>query len=187
MLTEKKEICKLNLFIIAIMKTIFYFYALAVLAAVFALNSCGGIESKEQVEKRSVKAIQAYLDKHLEGYGCNVVELTVAKADTLSAEKLTEGLDVALRLYGVFKEKHCHEVLNDTKKKIKNLPMVIIYTWSIYVKSEEYPEIEDRVSMYGVYNADTKKIDVSTEPYKVWCPEVPRAYSEAVTLLKELL
>lgn len=169
------------------MKTFFYFYALAVLAAVFALNSCGGIESKEQVEKRSVKAVQAFMDKHLEGYGCKVIALTVIKADTLSAEKLTEGLDVALRLYDVFKEKHCHDVLNDTKQKIKNLPMVIIYTWSVYVKSEEYPEIEDKVRMYGVYNADTKKINVSTEPYKVWCPEVPTAYSGAVTLLKELL
>ena len=169
------------------MKTIYYYYVLAILAAVFALNSCGGIESKEQVEKRSKKAVQAYIDKHLEGYGCNVVELTVAKADTLSAEKLTEGLDVALRLYGVFKEKHCHEVLNDTKKKIKNLPMVIIYSWSVYVQSEEYPEIEDRVKMYGVYNADTKKVVVSNEPYERWCPEVPTAYSEAITLLKELL
>lgn len=169
------------------MKKIYYYYVLAVLAAVFALNSCGGIESKEQVEKRSVKAVQAFLDEHLEGYGCKVAELTVTKADTLSAEKLTEGLDAALRLYSVFKEKHCHEVVNDTKQKIKNLPMVIIYAWSVYVKSEEYPEIEDRVRMYGVYNADTKKIDVSTEPYKVWCPEVPTAYSGAIALLKELL
>ena len=169
------------------MKTIYYYYVLAVLGLVFAFNSCGGIESKERVEKRSMKAVQAYLDKHLEGYGCKVVELTVISADTLSAEKLTEGLDAALRLYDVFKEKHCHEVLNDTKKKIKNLPMVIIYTWSVYVKSEEYPEIEDRVSMYGVYNADTKKVAVSNEPFKRWCPEVPTAYSEAVTLLKELL
>lgn len=177
----------MNQLIIVIMKTIYYFYALTVLAAVFALNSCGGIESKEQVEKRSVKAVQAFLDEHLEGYGCKVVELTVTKADTLSAEKLTEGFDVALRSYNVFKDKHCYEIVNDTKQKIKNLPMVIIYTWSIYVKSEEYPEIEDKVRMYGVYNADTKKINVSTEPYKVWCPEVPAAYSGAVTLLKELL
>lgn len=169
------------------MKTIYYYYVLAVLGLVFSLNSCESIESKEKAEKRSVKAVQAFLDEHLEGYGCKVVELTVTKADTLSAEKLTEGLDAALRLYDVFKEKHCHEVLNDTKQKIKNLPMVIIYSWSVYVKSEEYPEIEDKVRMYGVYNADTKKIDVSTEPYKVWCPEVPTAYSEAVTLLKELL
>ena len=169
------------------MKAIYYYYVLAVLGLAVLLNSCGGIESKGQAEKRSVKAVQAFLDEHLEGYGCKVVELTVTKADTLSAEKLTEGLDAALRLYDVFKKKHCHEVLNDTKQKIKNLPMVIIYSWSVYVKSEEYPEIEDKVRMYGVYNADTKKIDVSTEPYKVWCPEVPTAYSEAVTLLKELL
>lgn len=169
------------------MKTNCYYYVLAILAAVFALNSCGGIESKEQVEKRSIKAVQAFIDKHLEGYGCKVAELTVTGADTLSAEKLTDGLDAALRLYNVFKDKHCHEVLNDTKKKIKNLPMVIIYSWSVHVKSEEYPEIEDKVRMYGVYNADTKKIDVSTEPYRRWCPEVPTAYSEAITLLKELL
>ena len=169
------------------MKTIYYFYALAVLAAVFALNSCGGIESKEQVKKRSVKAIQAYLDKHLEGYGCNVVELTVTRADTLSADNINKGLDAALRLYGAFNNEHVNEVLNDTKKKIKNLPMVIIYSWSVYVQSEEYPEIEDRVKMYGVYNADTKKVVVSNEPYERWCPEVPTAYSEAITLLKELL
>lgn len=169
------------------MKTIYYYYILAVLAAVFVLNSCGNIESKGQVEKRSVKAVQAYIDKCMEGYGCKVTELTVTKADTLSAEKLTEGLDAALRLYNVFKDKHWHEVLNDTKQKVKSLPMVIIYSWSIDVQSDKYPEIKDRVRMYGVYNADTKKIDVSTEPYKLWCPEVPTAYSEAVTLLKELL
>lgn len=169
------------------MKTIYYYYVLAILAAVFALNSCGGIESKEQVEKRSKKAVQAYIDKHLEGYGCKVTELTVTRADTLSADNINKGLDAALRLYGVFNNEHVNEVLNDTKKKIKNLPMVIIYSWSVYVQSEEYPEIEDRVKMYGVYNADTKKVVVSNEPYERWCPEVPTAYSEAITLLKELL
>lgn len=169
------------------MKTIYYYYILAILAAVFALNSCSDIESKEQVDKRSIKAVQAYIDKCLEGYGCKVIGLTVTGADTLSAEKLTEGLDAALRLYDVFENKHCNEVLNDTKQKVKSLPMVIIYSWSIDVQSDKYPEIKDKVRMYGVYNADTKKVTVSNEPFKRWCPEVPTAYSEAVTLLKELL
>lgn len=169
------------------MKARYYYYILAILAAVFALNSCGGIESKEQVEKRSKKAVQTYIDKHLEGYGCKVTELTVTRADTLSADNINKGLDAALRLYGAFNNEHVNKVLNDTKKKIKNLPMVIIYSWSVYVQSEEYPEIEDRVKMYGVYNADTKKVVVSNEPYERWCPEVPTAYSEAITLLKELL
>ena len=43
------------------MKTMYYYYVLAVLGAVFSLNSCDTIESEGKIEERNMEATKAYL------------------------------------------------------------------------------------------------------------------------------
>lgn len=54
------------------MKTMYYYYVLAVLGAVFSLNSCDTVESSEKIEERNRAATTAYISNMYGGIDCEV-------------------------------------------------------------------------------------------------------------------
>ena len=68
------------------MKTMYYYYVLAVLGLVFSFNSCDTIESKEKIEERNREATTAYLSNMYGGLNCEVEKIDVHGTDTISAE-----------------------------------------------------------------------------------------------------
>ena len=168
------------------MKTIYYYYVLAVLGAVFSLNSCDTIESKEKVEERNRKATTAYLSDMYGGLSCEIEEIDVYGTDTLSAENFINGMEYALEVFGDVANKEQITLLYDMKRRLKGQPTIILCTYEVTYKIEFAPEKSRTELLYGLYNARSREFIVSDEYFGRWDKNIPKIYSEVITLIKAL-
>lgn len=168
------------------MKTIYYYYILAILAAVFALNSCSDIESKEQVEKRSRAALKEYFSDYYGGVECEIKTLKEYRADTLSAAYLREGIKIAVDIYGSVANGEQMEVINGLDRQLIGQPTIIIYSWNVTFRIKMSPAWDETQNVYGLYNTRTKELKLSRDGFKKWNPAIPEPYSKAIVLLNEL-
>lgn len=168
------------------MKTVYYYYVLAVLGAVFSLNSCESMESKEKVEERNREATTAYLSNMYGGLNCEVEKIDVYGTDTISAECFIRGMECALETFGDVANKEQITLLYDMKRRLKGQPTIILFKYEATYKMEFAPEKSRTERLYGLYNARSREFVVSDEYFGRWDKNIPKIYSEVITLIKEL-
>ena len=168
------------------MKTIYYYYVLAVFGAVFSLNSCDTIESSEKIEERNRAATMEYLTNLYGGLNCEVEKIDVYGTDTLSAEYFISGMEYVLERFGDVVNKEQITLLDDMKRRLKGQPTIILFTYEATYKMEFAPEKSRTERLYGLYNSRSREFIVSDEYFGRWDKNIPRIYSEVITLIKEL-
>ena len=168
------------------MKTMYYYCVLAVLGAVFSLNSCDTIESSEKIEERNRAATTAYLSNMYGGLSCEVEKIDVYGTDTLSAEYFTRGIELVLDQFGDVANKEQITLLYDMKQRLKGQPTIILFTYEATYKMEFAPENSRTERLYGLYNSRSREFIVSDEYFGRWDKNIPKIYSEVITLIKAL-
>lgn len=168
------------------MKTMYYYYVLAVLGLVFSLNSCDTIESSEKIEERNRAATTAYLTNMYGGIDCEVEKIDVHGTDTISAECFIRGMDSVLETFGDVANKEQITLLYDMKRRLKGQPTIILFTYEATYKMEFAPEKSRTERLYGLYNARSREFIVSDEYFGPWDKNIPEIYSEVITLIKAL-
>lgn len=164
----------------------YYYYVLAVLGAVFSLNSCDTIESKEKIEERNRAATTAYLSDMYGGLDCEVEKIDVRVTDTISAECFIKGMESVLERLGDVVNKEQITLLYDMKRRLKGQPTIIIFTYEATYKMEFAPEKSRTERLYGLYNSRSREFIVSDEYFGRWDKNIPEIYSEVITLIKAL-
>ena len=168
------------------MKTIYYYYVLAVLGLVFSLNSCDTVESSEKIEERNRAATTAYLSNMYGGLSCEVEKIDVHGTDTISAECFIRGMERVLETLGDVANKEQITLLYDMKRRLKGQPTIIIFTYEATYKMEFAPENSRTERLYGLYNSRSREFIVSDEYFGRWDKNIPEIYSEVITLIKAL-
>lgn len=167
------------------MKTIYYYYVLAVLGLVFSLNSCDTIESKEKIEERRRAATMEYLT-NLYGLRCEIEEIHICRTETLSAKQFTKEME---RLMDIFKDvanKRQMNFLMDMKWRLKDQPTIILYSFDVKYNSEFQPEKIMEERLCGLYNARSKEFVVDDSMLRFWDENIPKIYGEIMWLKEEL-
>ena len=168
------------------MKTIYYYCVLTVLGTVFSLNSCDTIESSEKIDERNRAATAAYLSNMYGGLNCEVEKIDVYGTDTISAECFINGMDSALETFGDVANKEQITLMYDMKRRLKGQPTIILFTYEATYKMEFAPEKSRTERLYGLYNARSREFIVSDEYFGRWDKNIPKIYSEVITLIKAL-
>lgn len=161
-----------------------YYYILAVLGLVFSLNSCDTVESSEKIEERSRAATTAYLSNMYGGLSCEVEKIDVYGTDTLSAEYFTRGIELVLDQFGDVANKEQITLLYDMKRRLKGQPTIILFNYEVTYKMEFAPEKSRTEYLHGLYNARSREFIVSDEYFDRWDKNIPKIYSEVITLIK---
>ena len=167
------------------MKTMYYYYVLAVLGAVFSLNSCDTIESEGKIEERNMAATTAYLSNMYGGLSCEVEKIDVYRTDTLSAEYFTRGIELMLDIVSDVATPRQISFLYDMKRRLKGQPTIILYSYEATYKMEFAPEKSRTEQLYGLYNASSMEFIVSDEHFSRWNENIPKIYNEMLMLIKE--
>ena len=167
------------------MKTIYYYYVLAVLWLVFSLNSCDTIESSDKREERNRAATAAYLANKYGGLSCEVEKIDVYRTDTLSAEYFTRGIELMLDIVSDVATPRQISFLYDIKRRLKGQPTIILYSYEATYKMEFAPEKSRTEQLYGLYNASSMEFIVSDEHFSRWNENIPKIYNEMLMLIKE--
>lgn len=168
------------------MKTVYYYYILAVLGLVFAFNSCESVESKEKIDERNRAATTAYLSNMYGGLNCEVEKIDVYGTDTISADCFIRGVECALETFGDVANKEQITLLYDMKRRLKGQPTIILFKYEVTYKMEFAPEKSRTERLYGLYNARNREFIVSDEYFGRWDKNIPQIYSEVMTLIKAL-
>ena len=168
------------------MKTMYYYYVLAVLGAVFSLNSCDTIESSKKIEERNRAATIAYLSNMYGGLNCEVEKIDVYRTDTLSAEYFTRGIELMLDIVSDVATPRQISFLYDMKRRLKGQPTIILFHYEATYKMEFAPEKSRTDQLYGLYNAKSREFIVSDEHFCRWNENIPKIYNEMLTLIKEI-
>lgn len=168
------------------MKTIYYYCVLTVLGTVFSLNSCDTIESSEKIDERNRAATTAYLSNMYGGLNCEVEKIDVYGTDTISAECFIRGMECALEAFGDVANKEQITLLYDMKRRLKGQPTIILFKYEATYKMEFAPERSRTERLYGLYNARSREFIVSDEYFGRWDKNIPKIYSEVITLIKAL-
>ena len=167
------------------MKIIYYHYVLAVLGAVFSLNSCDTIESSEKIEERNRAATTAYLSNMYGGLNCEVEKIDVYRTDTLSAEYFTRGIELMLDIVSDVATPRQMSFLYDMKRRLKGQPTIILYSYEATYKMEFATEKSMTERLYGLYNARSREFILSDEHFSHWNENIPKIYNEMLMLIKE--
>ena len=168
------------------MKTIYYYCVLTVLGTAFSLNSCDTIESSEKIGERNRAATAAYLSNMYGGLNCKVEKIDVYGTDTISAECFTRGMECVLEEFGDVANKEQITLMYDMKRRLKGQPTIILFTYEATYKMEFAPEKSRTERLYGLYNARSREFIVSEEYFGRWDKNIPKIYSEVITLIKAL-
>ena len=168
------------------MKTIYYYCILAVLWLVFSLTSCDTVESSEKIKERNRAATAAYLSNMYGGLRCEVEKIDVYGTDTISAECFTRGMECVLEEFGDVANKEQITLMYDMKRRLKGQPTIILFTYEATYKMEFAPEKSRTERLYGLYNARSREFIVSDEYFGRWDKNIPKIYSEVITLIKAL-
>ena len=168
------------------MKIIYYHYVFDVLWLVFSLNSCDTIESSEKIEERNRAATTAYLSNMYGGLSCEVEKIDVHGTDTISAECFIKGIESVLETFGDVANKEQITLLYDMKQRLKGQPTIILFTYEATYKMEFAPENSRSERLYGLYNSRSREFIVSDEYFGRWDKNIPKIYSEVITLIKAL-
>lgn len=168
------------------MKIIYYHYVFDVLWLVFSLNSCDTIESSEKIEERNRAATTAYLSNMYGGLSCEVEKIDVHGTDTISAECFIKGIESVLETFGDVANKEQITLLYDMKQRLKGQPTIILFTYEATYKMEFAPENSRTERLYGLYNSRSREFIVSDEYFGRWDKNIPKIYSEVITLIKAL-
>lgn len=168
------------------MKTVYYYYILAVLGAVFSLNSCDTVESSAKIEERNREATKEYLSNLYGGLNCEVEKIDVYGTDTISAECFIRGMECVLETFGDVANKEQITLLYDMKRKLKGQPTIILFKYEVTYKMEFAPEKSRTERLYGLYNSRSREFIVSDEYFGRWNENIPKIYSEVMTLIKAL-
>lgn len=168
------------------MRTIYYFYVLVILAAVFALNSCGGMESEEKIEKRSREAVNTFLGRSDRIFIREVEDMQIYSTDTLSADIALRRLDSALEGINFMQYAKVVEKLDQLKKQLKKQPTIIIYRWEVDTRPKFSDGYHETMYLYGIYNTKTRKVIIAEELSELWTKHIPRPYFETLFIIKSL-
>ena len=167
------------------MKTMYYYYVLAVLGAVFSLNSCDTIESAEKIDERNRAATTEYL-ANFYGRRCDIEEISICHTETLSAKQFTKDIESLMEIFSDVANKRQMNFLIDMKRRLKGQPTIILYSFDVKYTSEFNSEKIMEERLYGLYNARSKEFVVDDSMLRFWDENIPKIYGEIMWLKEEL-
>lgn len=106
--------------------------------------------------------------------------------DTISAECFTRGMECVLEEFGDVANKEQITLLYDMKRRLKSQPTIILFKYEATYKMEFAPEKSRTERLYGLYNSRSREFIVSDEYFSRWDKNIPKIYSEVITLIKAL-
>ena len=168
------------------MKTMYYYYVLAVLGLVFALNSCDTIESSEKIEERNRAATTAYISNMYDGLSCEVEEISICRTDTLSAKQFIKDMERLMGIVSNVASKKQMDFLMDMKRRLKGQPTIISYSFDVKYTTKIDPKDVMTDHLYGLYNTKSKEFVVGSNFIFLWDKSMPKIYCEVLLLNKEL-
>ena len=163
------------------MKTVYYYYVLAVLGLVYALNSCDTVESSEKIEERNREATTAYLT-NLYGLRCEIEEISICRAETLSAKQFIKEMGCLMDIFSDVANKRQMNFLIDMKRRLEGQPTIILYSFDVKYTTEFDPEDVMTERLYGLYNARSKEFVVDSEVFFFTDERIPKIYGEVICL-----
>ena len=167
------------------MKTMYYYYVLAVLGLAFSLNSCDTIESKEKIEERRRAATMEYLT-NVYGLRCEIEEISICRTETLSAKQFTKEMERLMDIVRDVANKRQMNFLMDMKWRLKGQPTIILYSFDVKYNTEFKPEESIEERLFGLYNARSKEFVVDSEVFFFKDEPIPKIYGEVICLKEEL-
>lgn len=167
------------------MKTIYYYYVLAVLGLVFVFNSCDTIESAEKIEERSRAAATEYLTNFY-GLQCEIEEIHICHTETLSAKQFINEIEYLMDIFSDVATKQQMSFLYHMKQRLKGQPTIILYSFDVKYTSEFQPEKIMKERLCGLYNAMNKEFVVDDGMLRFWDENIPKIYGEVMWLKEEL-
>lgn len=167
------------------MKTVYYYYILAVLGLVYALNSCDTVESSEKIEERNREATTAYLT-NLYGLRCEIEEISICRAETLSAKQFIKEMECLMDIFSDVANKRQMNFLIDMKRRLKGQPTIILYSFDVKYNTEFKPEESIEKRFFGLYNARSKEFVVDSEVFFFKDERIPKIYGEVICLKQAL-
>lgn len=163
----------------------YYYYVLAVLGAVFSLNSCDTIESSEKIEERNRAATMKYLTNFY-GLRCEIEEISICHTETLSAKQFIKEIECLIDIFSDVTTKRQMSFLYHMKQRLNGQPTIILYSFDVKYNSEFSPEKIMKERLCGLYNARSKEFVVDDGMLRFWDENIPKIYGEVMWLKKEL-
>lgn len=167
------------------MKTMYYYYVLAVLGLAFSLNSCDTIESSEKIEERNRAATTEYLTNFY-GLRCEIEEIHICHTETLSAKQFINEIEYLMDIFSDVATKQQMSFLYHMKQRLKGQPTIILYSFDVKYTSEFQPEKIIKERLCGLYNARNKEFVVDDGMLRFWDENIPKIYGEVMWLKEEL-
>lgn len=167
------------------MKIIYYYYVLAILGAVFWLNSCDTVESSKKIEERNRAATMEYLTNFY-GLRCEIEEIHICHTETLSAKQFIKEMEYLMDIVSNVASKKQKDFLMDMKRRLKGQPTIILYSFDVKHTTEFGPKGVMTERLYGLYNARSKEFVVDREVFFFKDESIPKIYGEVLWMAKEL-
>ena len=168
------------------MRTISYYYVLAVFGAVFSLNSCDTIESKEKIDERNREDTTAYISNMYGGLSCEVEEISICRTDTFSAKQFIKDMERLMDIVSNVASKKQMDFLMDMKRRLKGQPTIISYSFDVKYTTKIDPKDVMTDHLFGLYNTKSKEFVVGSNFIFLWDKSLPKIYCEVLWLNKEL-